>query len=565
MLYDVLNGLYHMKLMGVSHGLVSPDFVARTTTGYAVLDDPLHDCFGVIKLDRYFKENRLRGVYLSPEAFKAALRKNRSDQCFNIEKADVFSFGMVILEAALLTKLDAIYESPNPQTGIDVNGLDHYIAAMQERYPENNLLTSTVLKMLEIDPEDRPDLKELFEKLPDYEMVKSYFSENPSEMGEREKESMKASMHGTEGRVSSEPQDWANKIPETAEVKEYNSPKKQGNFEKIEQPQIDRSEEANIEPEVAQSNVYNKNPYEESIGQNDTVKEDGAGSHPVMMGRHSPEEMRKLARVVQANQKSSMKESSGELEQKVEVTAYDQNSQAGRKTEVCSPQFGADVVSKKSGIIEEMNESRNIVVRARKSNRDIIEQKFKSWKKKQGASKGVEENELKKNSFHPDPYYLQTHHENSKESMKKKMSQEKKALDPRENLVPQVQYKNGVDVDRSRRISTTVAHNTIETRGKPVRIHGGASSRSPIQAQARQPSQDLVIRTNTINGSRVQLSGAKRKPSGHLATPQNNQRYEPKRLSVNVNVTPSRVPRSTTGGVSPGADCLPQVSHKLIH
>jgi hypothetical protein len=47
-------------------------------------------------------------------------------------------------------------------------------------YPDNNLLISTVKKMLEYDESKRPDFIEIHEKLPAYRTVKEYFRVNPS-------------------------------------------------------------------------------------------------------------------------------------------------------------------------------------------------------------------------------------------------------------------------------------------------------------------------------------------------------------------------------------------------
>lgn len=67
----------------------------------------------------------------------------------------------------------------NEDGSFNHKAMDYYIQMFKCRYPENNLITSSVAKMLELNELHRPDFKELFEKAPTYEMVKQYFEENP--------------------------------------------------------------------------------------------------------------------------------------------------------------------------------------------------------------------------------------------------------------------------------------------------------------------------------------------------------------------------------------------------
>lgn len=186
LMYDVLNGLYHLQILGLCHGRVNPLFIARTTTGYAVIDDPFFDVFDVLNL----KEKLNFGLYLSPESLSSALDGNKAGEEYDLIKSDVFSFGLLMLEAAILENVNKIFKE---NFEIEFRLLEQMIHKMKCRYPENNLLTSTIVKMLERNPEKRPDFKEIFEKLPEYDLVKEYFSDNP-EMSEAEMQSMKDSM-----------------------------------------------------------------------------------------------------------------------------------------------------------------------------------------------------------------------------------------------------------------------------------------------------------------------------------------------------------------------------------
>jgi hypothetical protein len=49
-LYDLIIGFCHLQEMNIWHGKFSPDWVARTTTGYAVMEDPM---FGIDESDTW--------------------------------------------------------------------------------------------------------------------------------------------------------------------------------------------------------------------------------------------------------------------------------------------------------------------------------------------------------------------------------------------------------------------------------------------------------------------------------------------------------------------------------
>lgn len=60
--------------------------------------------------------------------------------------------------------------------------LQEELQILKNRYPENNLLFSTVRKMLEYDPEKRPTFIEILEKLPDFKLIKAHFLINGDSM-----------------------------------------------------------------------------------------------------------------------------------------------------------------------------------------------------------------------------------------------------------------------------------------------------------------------------------------------------------------------------------------------
>jgi serine/threonine protein kinase len=108
-------------------------------------------------------------LFFSPEVFKMFV--DRSFDFINVIKSDVFSLGLVLLKVGLLESVNDIYS----KSGLDAEKLSKKIAKLKKKYPENVLVMSTIEKMLEIDPENRPDFKQILDKLPEYNDIKAYF------------------------------------------------------------------------------------------------------------------------------------------------------------------------------------------------------------------------------------------------------------------------------------------------------------------------------------------------------------------------------------------------------
>ena len=43
LLYDTLNGLYYLQKIGFEHGKFGPEWIAKTLSGYAIIEDPLNN------------------------------------------------------------------------------------------------------------------------------------------------------------------------------------------------------------------------------------------------------------------------------------------------------------------------------------------------------------------------------------------------------------------------------------------------------------------------------------------------------------------------------------------
>lgn len=171
LLYDVVFGLAHLEDIGVNHGKFGPEWIALTTTGYAVMEDPVYFELGY---NGFYDLRKKKDFYLAPEIYEKAAFMQPLSEHHNYNKSDVFSAGLVLLEAGNLRRVKKIFRKGK----IDNSTLKKLLERFKRRYPDNNLLYSTVKKMLELDPERRPSFKEIREKLPEYQIIKDHFLEN---------------------------------------------------------------------------------------------------------------------------------------------------------------------------------------------------------------------------------------------------------------------------------------------------------------------------------------------------------------------------------------------------
>ena len=469
LMYDIMSGLHHLYSIGLYHRTLSPMFVARTTTGYALLDDPLLSSRQVTDLRRFFNKQtgRLDRCYYSPELFQICVSGERPGKRFEYSKSDVFSFGLVMLQAAIgvedLSELYPASQAQEQHPGFNVSALDHFLYIFRCRYAENNLLTSTVSKMLEIDPELRPDIKEIFSKLPEYDLVKDYFGENP-EMSENQRASMRDSLQANTlrgassvqtgavgGSVGRSPQGGRGSIAgaqvsqtsgdqvsggrvlgrksgQEAEIGFEDQPEvvtaktiqKQLRFEHETQNQLAKASRQSLQQQSGSrlSQMNNGGPKHKksqnfSINDNEGIVQGSDRQHrnyppksPSGGSQYHSHQQPQSQRLQQTDYRTSYTSGSNYDSNPQNYASNPQNYSSGQKyfdpgsqhyssgTEVYTSQphnqRALYELESPGTIIEDIreheetiNSRRSIVVKKKKSNRDIIEQKFNSWRRKQ--------------------------------------------------------------------------------------------------------------------------------------------------------------------------------------
>lgn len=67
--------------------------------------------------------------------------------------------------------VQSIYEKEGT---VDVGILEELLLELERKYPDNQLLFTSVRKMLEIDEDERPDFVALKSAMPEYEVVADY-------------------------------------------------------------------------------------------------------------------------------------------------------------------------------------------------------------------------------------------------------------------------------------------------------------------------------------------------------------------------------------------------------
>jgi serine/threonine protein kinase len=109
-----------------------------------------------------------REIFVSPELFKG-LMANKKKIKYNPFKSDIFSLGLVILEAGIFQSVQAIYDR---QTGeIRKKELINLVEKFIEKYPEDYILQETLMIMLEFSPKLRQEPNMLLKSIRKMEKI----------------------------------------------------------------------------------------------------------------------------------------------------------------------------------------------------------------------------------------------------------------------------------------------------------------------------------------------------------------------------------------------------------
>ena len=154
---------------GKTHGDISPFSIFHNNEGKFKLAPCPIESVSSLKVQQ---EKSMKGqpLYLSPQMLFAVKKRKPKAQC-DQHKSDMFSLGLVLLEAGLLKPIGNIYSGST----INETALKQHISEFEAIYCDNPLLFSSLQRMLELNEEDRADFIGLNTVIPPYKEVCEYF------------------------------------------------------------------------------------------------------------------------------------------------------------------------------------------------------------------------------------------------------------------------------------------------------------------------------------------------------------------------------------------------------
>ena len=155
LLLETATGMSAMESAGISHGHLSPRMIGyqNATSRYLIVEDPL------------FNEDRIVPTLLSkneyffaPKTFELICQGKSLKEGRQI-RSDVFSLGLILLQASLGNPIFGIYDMAN--RGIDQVQLSSWIARMKYAHPNIQFFTSIVERMLNLNEAQRPNFAQV--------------------------------------------------------------------------------------------------------------------------------------------------------------------------------------------------------------------------------------------------------------------------------------------------------------------------------------------------------------------------------------------------------------------
>lgn len=191
LLYESLIGMSHLEELGIEHTNISPSTLARTRNGYAIIDDPLLD------MNRVIDKDDLKSYYLSPECYTTLKLGKAIGVDYSNLKSDVFSLGLVILEATILKHVRAIFT----EYDLDKKLLAKMMKLLYKRFPKGTIIGESLTAMLQLNPKMRPSFFDILSQLPKYKNI-DYINKKQLRGQDEDKQQIEESFQMSQDEIS---------------------------------------------------------------------------------------------------------------------------------------------------------------------------------------------------------------------------------------------------------------------------------------------------------------------------------------------------------------------------
>ena len=155
-LREILYGMAHLQDHRMVHGDLRPELIGvplKREDNFRLLDRLGNSARPLDVQKKNIETNK--PLYIAPELFKHLLRDPDSKFKYNPFKADIFSLGLIILEAGVFSEISHIYEHESGE--IFKEELIALVEQFIEKYPRDFILQETLMIMLEFSPKLRQE------------------------------------------------------------------------------------------------------------------------------------------------------------------------------------------------------------------------------------------------------------------------------------------------------------------------------------------------------------------------------------------------------------------------
>ena len=167
--YDGVDALGYLQSQNTNHGYLRPELIAVESNGQFIICDKLLE--GTSDDAHLYSYRTKNNVYCSPIIWDQVVNDRR--QHHNGYKDDAFSFGLILLQAANMTRPSDIYQRGGT---INDKNLRRHISQASARYSNVPLFGQILEKLLAVGEVDRWDFLILMSSMPTRQQIQFYFT-----------------------------------------------------------------------------------------------------------------------------------------------------------------------------------------------------------------------------------------------------------------------------------------------------------------------------------------------------------------------------------------------------